>query len=87
VTYYFMPVNLYLSGSAGFGSLEFDGNISGETDMGLALDLTVGKEWWVGDNWGLGVAGGFGYHSLPEEGLDENWSGTSFVVRFTATLN
>lgn len=92
VTYYFMPVNMYLSGSVGFGqlSLETDDDnfdLDGESDTGLVLDLTLGKEWWVGNSWGLGIAAGFGYHSVPDENFDENWSGTSFALRFTATLN
>jgi len=48
---------------------------------------SAGKEWWVGKNWGLGVARGFGCHSLPEKNMDENWTGASFGVRFSATLN
>lgn len=88
MTYYFMPVNIYVSGSVGVGIMQIEGNGGeGETDHGIVIDLTVGKEWWVGRNWGLGVAGGFGYHSLPEKNMDENWTGTSFGVRFSATLN
>lgn len=89
-TYYFMPVNMYLSGSAGMGILSVDApGGSGETDGGLSFDVTLGKEWWVGDRWGLGVAGGFSYHSIPEPEpeIDENWSGTSFGLRFSATMN
>lgn len=58
-----------------------------ESNSGLALDFTVGKEWWVGGNWGLGLAGCFGYHSIPDGGVDANWSGTSFGLRFSATMN
>lgn len=89
LTYYVMPLNLYFSGSLGFGSMTLDDNAlaEGETDTGLVVDLTIGKEWWVGRKWGLGVAGGLGYHSLPEEGIDENWTGTSVAIRFSATMN
>jgi hypothetical protein len=87
VTYYFMPVNMYASGSVGIGTLEFTEDNESKTDSGPALDLTVGKEWWVGNSWGLGLAGGFSYHSLPEKDVDENWSGTSFALRFSATFN
>jgi hypothetical protein len=88
-TYYLMPVNMYLSGSVGFSALQVEilGAITGETDLGPAFDVTLGKEWWVGGNWGLGVAGGFGYHSVPDKDVDENWSGYSLGIRFTATLN
>ena len=86
-TYYFMPVNVYLSGTVGFGSLELDGDVKGETDDGLVIDLSLGKEWWVGNSWGLGLAGGYGYHSFGDPDVDSNWSGSSFVLRFSATLN
>ncbi len=89
LTYYFMPANFYLSGSVGAATLEFDSADLGnfETNYGLALDLTVGKEWWVGNSWGLGLNGGFSYHSLPDKELDENWAGTGFALRFSATFN
>jgi hypothetical protein len=89
LTYYIMPVNIYLSGSAGAAliSVETILGITGETDPGPALDITLGKEWWVGGSWGLGVAGGFGYHSVPEKDIDEKWRGYSLGVRFSATLN
>lgn len=89
LTYYLMPANLYLSGSVGFSvmSVEVFGTFTGETDAGPAFDVTLGKEWWVGGSWGLGVAGGFGYFSVPDKDVDENWSGFSLGVRFTATLN
>jgi hypothetical protein len=88
VTYYIMPVNVYLSASVGAAvmSVEILG-VTAETDIGPAFDVTLGKEWWVGGSWGLGVAGGFGYHSVPEQDVDENWSGYSLGVRFSATLN
>jgi hypothetical protein len=88
LTYYMMPANVYLSGSVGLGALSFDaGDADIESDNGMAVDLTVGKEWWVGNNWGLGVAGSLGFHSIPDGDIDENWSGTNFAVRFTATMN
>ncbi|MDH3217012.1 MAG: hypothetical protein OEN01_12100 [Candidatus Krumholzibacteria bacterium] len=88
VTYYFMPVNIYVSGSIGGATLSVDTpSGAGETDIGPVLELTVGKEWWVADRWGLGAAAAFGYHSVPEKGIDDNWSGTHFAIRFTATLN
>lgn len=84
VTYYFMPANVYLSGSVGLGILTSEDE---STDPGFASDLTIGKEWWVGTKWGLGVAGAFGYHNIPEKDFDARWEGYSFAVRFTATLN
>jgi hypothetical protein len=88
LTYFFMPVNMYLSGSLGVGSMELDaGNLSVETDSGLFADLTLGKEWWVGEKWALGLAGGVTIHSFSDPDVDENWSGTSFCLRFSASMN
>lgn len=88
LTYYFMPVNMYLSGSLGGAQLNFDGSgVEGESDTGIAGELILGKEWWVGNSWGLGVAGSYGFHSIPDGDVDENWSGNSWSIRFSATLN
>ena len=88
VTYYFMPSNFYLSGSICAAELTVTHeNRSESSDYGPAIDITVGKEWWVSDSWGLGVAGGFGYHSVSWEYTSSNWSGTSFGIRFSATYN
>lgn len=84
LTYYIMPINIYLSGSVGVASIDFDG---AETDSGVAMDLTIGKEWWVGNSWGLGVAGAFGYHSISDGDVDLKWEGSGVGLRFTATMN
>ncbi|MFC1573396.1 hypothetical protein ACFL6M_07340 [Candidatus Eisenbacteria bacterium] len=88
LTYYLMPSNFYLSGSLGIGTLTIDTALGeSSTDPGLAVDLTVGKEWWVSDRWGLGAAAALSFHSIGEEGIAENWTGTGFALRFSATLN
>ena len=88
VTYYIMPANLYLSGAVGIAWLSFDEDaFDADTDTGFALDATIGKEWWVGNNWGLGLAGTVGYHSIPADFIDESFSGVSLGLRFSATLN
>jgi len=89
LTYYFMPVNIYISGSLGAGTLEIDGDddFEGESDTGIVGEITLGKEWWLGGSWGLGVAGVFGFHSIPDGEIDENWSGNNWAIRLSATLN
>ncbi len=86
VTYYVMPMNLYLSGSVGFGvgTLEVTlGELS--TDVGFAGSVMVGKEWWVSDEWGLGVAGQFMYMRLPDQNVDVD--GLAGGILFSATYN
>jgi hypothetical protein len=87
VTYYFMPSNLYLSGSLNFVVLE--AHIGGwklKTDAGLGVDLLIGKEWWVSDNWGIGVAGQFVYTLVPSR-WDTTHNSIGGAVLFTATYN
>lgn len=88
LTYYFMPANIYISGSVGAGKLSFDSPVGDfESDRGLAGELTVGKEWWIGGGWGLGLSGSFGFHSIPDGDVDENWTGNSSALRLSATMN
>ena len=87
-TYYFVPSNFYISPSIGAATLSVEeSGITVSSDTGFALDATVGKEWWVGDGWGIGAAGSFIYHSIPESDVDGSWSGPGFAIRFTATMN
>jgi len=88
LTYYIMPANFYLSGSlcAATVTLEVDGDEE-ESDTGMAVDLTIGKEWWVGDKWGLGVAAGLNLYSVPTDIDDQDISGSAFAIRLSATYN
>jgi hypothetical protein len=87
-TAYLGDSNVYVSGTVGLAKLsgDFDGEDL-ETDSGYGFEVSVGKEWWVGDRWGLGFAGVYNYHSVPEQGVEARWKGSSFGVRFSATLN
>jgi hypothetical protein len=88
ITYYMMPANFYISPSIGAAELEIEeDNVSANSDTGIAFDFTLGKEWWVGDNWGLGVAGDVNFHKIPDGDLDEDWTGPGLGLRFTATMN
>ena len=49
--------------------------------------MGLGKEWWVGNKWGLGASLTAGYHTIPPDDASENFKGTSFLVKFTATMN
>lgn len=59
LTYYLMPVNLYFTGALGLTNVVFENarDVNTETELGLALNLDVGKEWWLASDLGLGVAG------------------------------
>ena len=88
LTYWFMPVNIFVSGSLGVGRLVADNDVlDGNSDWGFAMEATVGKDWFVSNRWGLGVAGGFTFHNVGDPDIDESWSGSSFTIRFNATFN
>jgi hypothetical protein len=63
VSYYIMPANVYLTGAIGLSWLRYtnQNGDSAATDIGPGINVDIGKEWWVSDNWGLGVAARFWY--------------------------
>ena len=94
LTYYFMPVNLYLTGAVGFSyaQVEVDGVDRGSSDVGFGLNVDLGKEWWVSDNWGLGIAGRLWFSEVPDEAgvpgvavTDVDLSFRALAILFSAT--
>jgi hypothetical protein len=90
LTYYFMPANVYLSGSFGVGSIamtEIYSNTSRDDVAVLAGEVAFGKEWWIGEDWGLGAALAVGYHFVPVDDDEDTRSGLSYGLRLSATMN
>jgi hypothetical protein len=87
-TYYFMPVNVYVTGAITASNLSItdDGDELADTDSGPALHLGVGKEWWVSRNWGIGVGGELVLGRIRSEGEDD-WNVTSGIVFLSGTFN
>ena len=90
VVYYFMPVNLYLSGAiAGvqFEADDSDGKTTYQSNVGLGFQGMLGKEFWVSDHWGLGAAFEFiGASSMKDKNdATISWSGAAFNLLFSAT--
>jgi hypothetical protein len=92
LTYYFMPVNLYLTAALGAGWLttrEDGQDESSSTDVGVGFDFDVGKEWWVSDNWGLGIAGRFslvsGTTTIENTDVEADFAMAAFALLFSAT--
>ena len=89
VTYYVMPLNLYIAGSLGAAdaNLQIDGETRELRDAsGTAINLMVGKEWWVSDNWGLGVAAQY-YRIDMEYANDGELDANAAGLLFSATFN
>lgn len=106
LTYYFMPANIYMTFIVGLAGADFsvdersrdltdDEEEALEEDLeraeaGVGFNFDFGKEWWVGSEWGLGVAGRFSYASVsPNDSAEsDDWlSCIGLGLLFTATYN
>ncbi len=93
LTYFFMPHNIYISGSAGLGLVMLTERRDGQADVdhnmniGWGATLMGGKEWWTSDNWGLGASGRFTIVQSREKATDSLFLGIGFALYFSATYN
>lgn len=90
LTYYFTPSNLYLSAALGLSRLTFTvEDTTSSTQVGVAGQLSVGKEWWVGRRWGLGLAGQLTASANKDSDAAEapTWGAWAGAVVFSATYN
>ncbi len=91
-TYYWMPANVYISASAltSRSGITFQGS-EGSSEFGGTVFVAVGKEWWIGDKWGLGVAlfADFGTMKDQDDGAGDPATLTTEAagLAFSATLN
>jgi hypothetical protein len=91
-TFNIMPSNLYTSavfGITGFGFGEEEGSNQRYTsDAGFGFNLDFGKEWWVGRQWGIGVAGRLAYASAGTESASGVYDHSSWAgyVMFSTTF-
>jgi len=87
LTYYFMPNNVYLSGTLALSRMTTSGNSNGSasTDWGFGTRVTLGKEWWVSDHWGLGLSGHVSYATNNDVG--NTVSTWALGAAFSATYN
>jgi len=89
VVHYFMPANIYLSFAPGVSRLQFgfQGNTA-RTNYGFGAKLAVGKEWWVSDHWGLGIAVEGLFAINQDSGSSPpTWTTFGGGLTFSATFN
>lgn len=98
-TYYFMPANVYASLSVGAGvlyttaysRLDETYTLTGSevSKFGPAVSLSLGKEWWVSPDWGIGLAAAYAFMSVNGGELGEYTVDNvqHVTVRVSATFN
>lgn len=88
--YYFMPVNIYVSADIASTQMRMtQGSLKADSGRGTSFTFSAGKEWWVSENWGLGVALIFSGASITSMGdfNGDKLSHTFYGIAFTATYN
>ena len=87
--YYFMPANAYASASLMVAQLSFERvGVPTDTAVGVGANLMLGKEWWVSNEWGLGVAAQlFAGQIRGGASAVGSWTFLAFGLGFSATYN
>lgn len=88
--YYVMPINLRISG--GLGALRMALDVPDmdltRSNFGVAAKLGVGKEWWLGNHWGLGINLEAVAGAIPDDApADKGWGFFSTDLAVSATYN
>ena len=92
LSYYIMPANIYLTGSLMLANsyIEYQDQKLAESERGPGVFLSIGKEWWVGKKWGLGIAGFFEGAWLKDkedaQGYQADINNQIFGIAFSATM-
>lgn len=91
--WYFMPHNIYVTLTPSLTWLNFN-NVAGsfngdyQTSAGFGAWAALGKEWWLGPHWALGVSGWFACSFNREtDGSGPTWRTFAGGIGFTSTLN
>ncbi len=93
LTYYLMPANIFFSGSIMYvnDTIEIEDEKVAESESGMGFFISAGKEWWVGDKWGLGAALFFEYGTPKDKedtaGNQATLTNRIFGIMFSATMD
>ena len=83
-----MPANVFLSGTVGIGTLTIKSNgTDSSTQNGLVGRVGLGKEWFVSQSWGLGIAGYLNFAVNADKGTNPpTWKTVAPAIAFSATF-
>ena len=91
LTYYFPgATNAYISASV--GATDFSITVKGhdydilDIDSGLGFNITIGKEWWMNNELGLGVAFSFNHNSSDGKYRNVKYEASTNTFALVATL-
>lgn len=95
VAYYFAGPNVFIAETVALTQIYTDdANVAvRESEWGWSLETLIGKEWWVSQDWGLGIAGQFVFGKMkakPIPGMTTSvptWTAISGGLLFSATYN
>lgn len=76
---------LHFQPFVGWGGLEatVDGNSGGSDPTGLVLALGAGYDWWVADEWSIGVMGRIAYAPLSMDDVSYTTIAPALLATFT----
>jgi len=87
LTYYLMPANVFFSGTLALGALTTtSGGVDSVKRTGLLARVGAGKEWFISESWGLGVAGYLLFGSNKDDAGASAWTTVSPLLAFSATF-
>ena len=89
LTLYLLPSNVYVSSAVGLTWFLLSSSSNSQTSKtGLGARVTVGKEWWLSQTWGLGVAAacGFSANKLPIPQTDSSRGFQTWNLGLVASL-
>jgi hypothetical protein len=83
LAYYLGESNIFVSSSVGRATATAESDYGKGKASGIGLRLGAGKEWWVDDQWGLGLGANLSYAFLWDDLYD--YSALALGLNFSAT--
>lgn len=89
IDYYTDPESgLHILGELAYGQIETTGSdIESQTTQGLLVAAGLGYDWWVSDNWSLGLLGRFDFGAMQHSQTDAKQWLLLPALNFTATYH